>query len=105
MLRAGVDAHRVQRILRHSDIRTTLGTYSHIDVEDLRAAVNSIAPQPEGPKVGHRVMRIEKGLVSTEENLNDDQAFSSGHSRFRTCDPRRVKLSKEALQTHAHRCI
>ena len=44
MLRAGVDAHRVQRVLRHSDIRTTLGTYGHLEVEDLRSAVNAIAP-------------------------------------------------------------
>ena len=47
MLRAGADAHRVQRILRHADIRTTLGTYGHLDVEDLRGAVDSIAPVTE----------------------------------------------------------
>ena len=46
LLRANVDAHRVQRILRHADIRTTLGIYGHLDVEDLRSAVNSIAPAP-----------------------------------------------------------
>lgn len=40
LLRAGVDWHRVQRILRHSDIKVTLGTYAHLEVEDLRGAVN-----------------------------------------------------------------
>ena len=36
LLRAGVDAHRVQRILRHADVRTTTATYAHLAVEDLR---------------------------------------------------------------------
>jgi hypothetical protein len=44
LLRAGVDTHRVQRILRHSDVRTTTGTYGHLDVEDLRGAMDLLAP-------------------------------------------------------------
>jgi len=36
LLRAGVDAHRVQRILRHADVRTTTATYAHLGVDDLR---------------------------------------------------------------------
>ena len=47
LLRAGVDAHRVQRLLRHRDVRTTTTIYGHLDVEDLRAA---LAKLPElGP--------------------------------------------------------
>ena len=42
LLRAGVDAHRVQRLLRHRDVRTTTGIYGHLDVEDLRAAVATL---------------------------------------------------------------
>jgi hypothetical protein len=42
LLLAGVDPHRVQRIMRHRDLRTTLGTYGHLDVEDLRAAVATL---------------------------------------------------------------
>lgn len=38
---------RVQRILRHSDVRLTADTYGHLVVEDLRDAVNSIAPSVE----------------------------------------------------------
>ncbi len=45
LLRSGVDLVRVQRILRHSDIRLTADTYGHLVVEDLRDAVNSIAPR------------------------------------------------------------
>ena len=36
LLRAGVDVHRVQRILRHADVRTTTGTCAHLGVENLR---------------------------------------------------------------------
>jgi len=46
MLRAGVDPHRVQRVLRHSSITTTTSTYANLDVEDLREAVAKIGPQP-----------------------------------------------------------
>lgn len=52
LLRSGVDAHRVQRIMRHSDVRTTLGIYGHLDVEDLRDAVatlpNDASAAPSG---------------------------------------------------------
>jgi hypothetical protein len=46
MLRAGVDAHRVQRILRHASVTTTTGTYGHLTLEDLRDAVGRIGPAP-----------------------------------------------------------
>ncbi len=40
--RNGTNPHYVQRILRHADMRTTTSTYGHLDVEDLRAAVNTL---------------------------------------------------------------
>lgn len=40
--RAGVDLHRIQRILRHRDVRLTADTYGYLEVEDLRAAVNTL---------------------------------------------------------------
>ena len=42
LLRAGVDLHRVQRILRHRDVKLTTDTYGHLDVEDLRSAVETL---------------------------------------------------------------
>jgi integrase len=46
LLRAGVEAHRVQRLLRHRDVGITIGTYGHLVVEDLRGAVDRMAPLP-----------------------------------------------------------
>ena len=46
LLREGVDAHRVQRLLRHRDVKTTTGTYGHLVVEDLREAINLLPPAP-----------------------------------------------------------
>jgi len=111
LLRAGVDPHRVQRILRHTDIRVTLGTYGHLQVEDLRDAVNRIAPQTRGleldsgemePKSGanlapHGEFSVQATKPATArapadlENLREIRALQSGRSRFRTCDPCRVK--------------
>jgi len=46
LLRAGVDAHRVQRIMRHKDVKTTTSIYGHLEVEDLREAVNKMPSSP-----------------------------------------------------------
>ena len=111
MLRAGVDSHRVQRILRHASINTTLGTYGHLDVEDLRAAVNSIAAgpspttqapehaealtgtdsEPTGAQMGPNIDQAEQEVDSLGEIPSEIQALLDGSSRFRTCDPCRVK--------------
>jgi integrase len=37
LLRDGVDAHRVQKLMRHASFDTTSRTYAHLIVEDLRA--------------------------------------------------------------------
>jgi len=50
LLRAGVDLHRVQRILRHRDVKLTTGTYAHLLVEDLRAAVEALPASTHPPK-------------------------------------------------------
>src|SRR2546422_2535001 len=47
--RAGVDPHRVQRVLRHASVTTTTSTYAHLAIEDLRETVNKIGPQPSEP--------------------------------------------------------
>ncbi|MFC1612096.1 tyrosine-type recombinase/integrase [Myxococcota bacterium] len=54
LLRAGVDAHRVQRILRHTSVTTTTGTYAHMHAEDLREAM-SAAWETENESAGEPI--------------------------------------------------
>ncbi len=49
LLRAGVDIHRVQQILRHKDVKLITETYNHLVVEDLRF-VTLLLPEPAEPK-------------------------------------------------------
>jgi len=44
LLRSGVPLHHVQRIMRHRDVRLTTETYGHLVADDLRDAVERIAP-------------------------------------------------------------
>jgi integrase len=74
LLRAGVDAHRVQRLLRHRDVRTTTTIYGHLDVEDLRDA---IAKLPElGPNWVQAAQSEAESLTSTPSNTADSQDFT-----------------------------
>ncbi len=72
LLRERVDAHRVQRLLRHRDVKTTTGTYGHLVVEDLRDAINLLPPSPfaasllQDPTSAHA--RDEISTIGTEEN-------------------------------------
>jgi len=61
--RNAVSPRMAQSLARHSDIRLTMGTYTHVEVDDQRAAIESLpAPPslrvspgnrtPESPKVG-----------------------------------------------------
>jgi len=74
LLRAGVDAHRVQRLLRHRDVRTTTSIYGHLDVEDLRAAV---AKLPElGPNWVQAAQSEAESLTSASANSADCEDVS-----------------------------
>ena len=50
LMRAKVDAHRVQRILRHRDVRTTTSIYAHLAVDDLREGMDQAFGAPEVAK-------------------------------------------------------
>jgi len=100
LLRQGVDVHRVQRLMRHSDVRVTTGTYSHLLVEDLRPAVDAHAPKPSVPPPAEPPLAAsllhEAGSEANDpaegpDNLRKLDAESGGRCRIRTCDPCRVK--------------
>jgi integrase len=44
LLRAGTDLHRVQKLVRHASIQTTVEIYGHLVVEDLRPALEVFGP-------------------------------------------------------------
>src|SRR5437868_8194049 len=113
LLRRGVDSYRVQRLLRHSDVRVTTGTYAHLLVEDLRAAVDAHAPVPlaapptRDPKGAEDVNRpsaaafllhdagsANEATIKAPQNPSESGADDGGRCRIRTCDPCRVKLVK-----------
>src|SRR5467141_3634062 len=103
LLRQGVDVHRVQRLMRHSDVRVTTGTYSHLLVEDLRAAVDAHAPKPSVPPPAepplaafllHETGSEANQLAESFDNLRKLEAESGGRCRIRTCDPCRVNRLK-----------
>ena len=86
--------------MRHSDVRVTTGTYSHLLVEDLRAAVDAHAPKPSVPPPAEPPLAAfllhEAGSEANDPakgpgNLRKLEAESGGRCRIRTCDPCRVK--------------
>ncbi len=102
MLRAGVDAHRVQRILRHSDLRTTTGVYAHLLVEDLRSAINSIAPKalpPEVPEAESKKLRNAAGVIPFAALVLHEM---EKRSRERS-DHERISNRAEQLEQRARR--
>lgn len=42
LIRAGVSMHHVQRFLGHSSVETTIGTYTHLVVEDTRGSIELV---------------------------------------------------------------
>jgi len=100
LLRQGVDIHRVQRLMRHSDVRVTTGTYSHLLVEDLRAAIDAHSPKPSVPLPAeprlaafllHDASHGENDALPSDVSTTEPEEESGGRCRIRTCDPCRVK--------------
>jgi len=100
MLRAGVDAHRVQRILRHSDLRTTTDVYAHLLVEDLRSAINSIAPKALPPEVAEpeeEKLRTAAGTIPFAALvLHESEMRSRGRSDRDRISNRAAELEQRA---------
>jgi len=73
LLRRGVDSYRVQRLMRHSDVRVILGTYAHLLVEDLRAAADAHTPLPAMPAAANSAP-IEPHALHQEGTTSIDPA-------------------------------
>ncbi len=48
MERAGLSPKMAQTLARHSDIRLTLGVYTHVELHDQTAAIESLPAPPAG---------------------------------------------------------
>ena len=88
MLRAGVDAHRVQRILRHASVTTTTGTYGHLALDDLRDAVTRIGPKNLAPFADSLLTEPARALLMPEQPDNSQRENWSESPGDRTQDPR-----------------
>src|SRR5438128_12449378 len=80
LLRRGVDSYRVQRLMRHSDVRVTLGTYAHLLVEDLRAAADAQTPLPAMPVAANSAPIEPHALHQDGATSVDAARISEGHS-------------------------
>ena len=94
LLRLKVPMHLVQRIARHSNIRLTVDTYGHLEVDDLREAMellgeatrNSFAP---GPIRVQALPEAKKTGPGSEEVPHETRALVIGaEHRVRTGDLR-----------------
>ena len=94
MLRSGVDVHRVQRRMRHSDVRVTTGTYAHLLVEDLRAAVDAQKPVANTALAAfllHEAKNSAEKASAAPATTDVSEEKTGGRWGIRTLDPCRVK--------------
>ncbi len=89
LLRHGVDAHRVQRIMRHASINTTTGTYGHLLVEDLRGALDGAFVAKSTAENRQTANSTTSDEAPTERgNIGNDSEKRSAPGGTRTHDPR-----------------
>jgi len=68
LLKARVPMYVVQKILRHADIKTTVGIYGHLDIEDSRQALKSM-PAARHPGSGQSDTDSEPPTTSGGPNV------------------------------------
>jgi len=81
LLRRGVDSYRVQRLMRHSDVRVTLGTYAHLLVEDLRDAAEAHTPLPNTSITPRSKSRAENSAPIEPHTLRQTPPGTSNAAR------------------------
>lgn len=107
LIRAKVPMAHVQRILRHANITTTIDTYGHLDLGDLREGVEKIAPLSEenarqlvavhsgpaqaGPNGGQHMEAANEASPMVRRMPKMSEGLGDGRTRDRTWDTCRVK--------------
>jgi hypothetical protein len=103
----GASPIAVQRILRHSDIRTTTDVYSHLAPDYLRAEINKLSfrpkPDPKAIEFTSPVLQSEKvggsAISAPSESANDSvELLRSGRedSNLRHSAPKTTQRLSQA---------
>jgi integrase len=111
LVRAKVPWPQIQKIMRHANIQTTLGTYGHLDVEDLRVEMNKLIPLSEeqqrqlvavnsgpnnsGPTEVQAMRESGAGTPDNQEKALMSEDLQSGRRGGRTPDHRLVKATQQ----------
>ena len=70
--KAGVTVQLIQKAMRHSDPRLTMGTYSHLELVDIGGAVESL------PDFGAPPLALLLALPAVHSSTNVSSAGTSG---------------------------
>jgi integrase len=66
-LKAGTPAAVVQRLLRHQSVTTTVGTYGHLNMDDMASAVDKVFPVPAfAPVVQPQPAQSEQSRITPD---------------------------------------
>lgn len=87
LIRKGTPLPIVQKLLRHSKIDTTVGTYFHVVDQDLRDALNGVAPPapnsptPAGAQTKSELVAQAMELLARAQTLPDTPAAADGRGQ------------------------
>jgi len=85
-----VEAHRVQRLLRHRDVKKTTGTYGHLVVEDLREAINLLPPSGFAASLLQDPRSMPRGVQNSTIRGEENQVY--GMERETGIEPATLSL-------------
>lgn len=79
LLRAGEEMYTIQKVLRHANIKTTIDTYGHLDLEDTRRAlaVFAAAPTSKAPPPGEGAAPRKLRLAGDGTNAAQSNAVAN----------------------------
>ena len=103
--RARITPRVAQELLRHSDIRLTMGTYTHIELLDTTGAVEALPAITAKTSRSRRVRRTgtDGSEFTAEDDAENDDVFTAERqeTRVRNCPPQATtssRLSKPDMQ-------
>ena len=109
LLQMGVAPQFVQRIARHANIRTTLETYGHLVLDDLRGPLEAFGKAASGPEKPPPKAPSAKALracgTSAQSNLGPTEVQAGENPKKRGPGPQAKTLEDRALEIGAEHQI